>query len=187
MRNTAIFAVLAVTMTLGVMNTLGINAASIYQFGTGQSITVSANYSFGGPNPQAMTLFPGTGASTNNFTLSIHNYARGTVTTYVYFQPSNPTEWTLPGASTVGLGCSTTQQGIYTMHLNGVITAPQNATNFPSNGCSSQNSYPAAVQSIAVTVAPGTTTVTGGIDVDGTANAGEAFSISWLASTAQPA
>lgn len=176
--------VLAVVLALSVMNTLGINATSIYQFSTKQALTVSAAYSFGGPNPNAMTLFPGT--LTNSFTLTINNFAGQTTTAYIYFQAGNPTSWTFPGFSSQQSGCGGTQQGTYSMGLNGVNLAPLNETAPPQGNCSTGN-WPSSVYSLPLSIGPGVTTISGNIAVAGTASAGDAFSLSWFASTAPPA
>lgn len=177
---------LVAMVSMTTANFLGINASSVFQFSTKQALQVSAAYGFGGPNPNAGTLF---GGASFPFNLTINNFIGQSTTAFVYFQPTNPGAWSVPGSGSSQNGCQNAGAftGNYSMTLNGQAIAAQNHPNTFPGQCSPVTGYPQNVDSLQVSVPAGTTTIVGQISVSGNANVGDSFTISWFASTAQPA
>lgn len=181
-----LFAVVSIAVLSLGFSAYSAYAASTYSFATGQTFTVAAQYSFGGPSPNSMTLYPG---ASGNFNLTLSNNSGQTTTAYIYFQASNPTQFLFPGYTSAQQGCPITNAStaLYTMSLNGQQIAANNATAPSQGACVVPATWPASVHSLTVNAGPGKTIILGTVAVSGSATAGQTFALSWFASTAQPA
>ena len=152
---------LIILASLTAFNTLSTLAANtgITQFPGASLFNISAQYQYG-PSPNGAVLLPGDNV---NFTLTIQNSAHHANNLLIFFNATNPGNWTMLIKGTT----STIQTSIYTMTLNGQTPiAPINQI--------------AEITSITFAIQPGMNTVKGTITASNTATIGDSFGINWF-------